>query len=426
MFRLQNNEALISSSNNIFSPQNIKPNDSKKNLISDNIKYPMLNSVNKKVKRIRKYLSNSQPKLFSLIDIDEKKTNSKGLSIPNIYKKYDENELKTIFLRKIKNKNQKIKLESEKKSNKTYLNKTQIIPNQNEIIEKYKIKKVKKNKNQEKKITEINTKKYLETIASRKMRLYKPKIWDNLDETINLQQRDLFMPKGFELYEKIIKKAAYNNIKNLSIEEKNLNSGKTKYIPIRHKIKKNMSESDIFHQKKNKDYDKLINNHKRDFQNSDIFNIKNNIENINKSGEKSFFKKYDNNLKYTTSRESKSEWKPKSLKPNLLNYSSINYNILNPNTHNVSKTKEEIKKECEKINNIENYTHKQKSLCEFIDLSRVFAPNCNNDFIDILKKNPKACYKKNNICSEYYDIHGHYKNLCDKPFSKPKFFGGEL
>ncbi len=118
--------------------------------------------------------------------------------------------------------------------------------------------------------------------------------------------------------------------------------------------------------------------------------------------------------------------KPKSLKPNLLNYSSINYNILNPNTHNVSKTKEEIKKECEKINNIENYTHKQKSLCEFIDLSRVFAPNCNNDFIDILKKNPKACYKNNNICSEYYDIHGHYKNLCDKPFSKPKFFGGEL
>ena len=117
MFRLQNNEDLISSSNNIFSPQNIKPNDSKKNLISDNIKYPMLNSLNKKVKTIRKYLSNSQPKLFSLIDIDEKKTNSKGLSIPNIYKKYDENKLKTIFLRKIKNKNQKIKLESEKKSN---------------------------------------------------------------------------------------------------------------------------------------------------------------------------------------------------------------------------------------------------------------------------------------------------------------------
>ena len=59
MFRLQNNEALISSSNNIFSPQNIKPNDSKKNLISDNIKYPMLNSVNKKVKRIRKYLNHT-------------------------------------------------------------------------------------------------------------------------------------------------------------------------------------------------------------------------------------------------------------------------------------------------------------------------------------------------------------------------------
>ena len=180
-----------------------------------------------------------------------------------------------------------------------------------------------------------------------------------------------------------------------------------------------MSESDIFHQKPKVNYDNgLMKKNKKYYQNSDIFHLKNDIENIKKSGEKSYFKEYDNRFKYTSARESHSEWDPKILKPNLMNHSSTQYNILNPSQKNNSKTKTEIKNECNKINPNEGYTNKQKSLCEFIDLSRVSAPNVNYNYIRIMKINPRACYKRNNFCSEYYDIYGQYKNICDKPFSK--------
>ena len=421
MFRLKNNDDLLFFNKNFSISPHIENNIIKKsNRYSKNIniKYPLLNIIPNQKINIKKFQSSSQPKLFSLIDIDDKKTNSKGPTIPNTKKRYIEKELnKLLHTKKIKIK-EEINIDSKEnfKNEKSYLNKTQIIPKSNDLMNKYSLSKSKSQ--DELKILNSEKQKYIETIASRKKRLYKPNLWDNSDEKINKNQRDKWMPKGFELFENIINKAVKNNIKNLSIEEKNSN-GKIKYIPIRYKYRQNMSESDIFHQKPKVNYDNgLMKKNKKYYQNSDIFHLKNDIENIKKSGEKSYFKEYDNRFKYTSARESHSEWDPKILKPNLMNHSSTQYNILNPSQKNNSKTKNEIQNECNKINPNECFTNKQKSLCEFIDLSRVSAPNVNYNYIRIMKINPRACYKRNNFCSEYYDIYGQYKNICDKPFSK--------
>ena len=421
MFRLKNNDDSLFFNKNFSKSPHIENNLIKKsNRYSKNIniKYPLLNIIPNQKINIKKFQSSSQPKLFSLIDIDDKKTNSKGPTIPNTKKRYIEKELnKLLHTKKIKIK-EEINIDSKEnfKNEKSYLNKTQIIPKSNDLMNKYSLSKSKSQ--DELKILNSEKQKYIETIASRKKRLYKPNLWDNSDEKINKNQRDKWMPKGFELFENIINKAVKNNIKNLSIEEKNSN-GKIKYIPIRYKYRQNMSESDIFHQKPKVNYDNgLMKKNKKYYQNSDIFHLKNDIENIKKSGEKSYFKEYDNRFKYTSARESHSEWDPKILKPNLMNHSSTQYNILNPSQKNNSKTKNEIQNECNKINPNECFTNKQKSLCEFIDLSRVSAPNVNYNYIRIMKINPRACYKRNNFCSEYYDIYGQYKNICDKPFSK--------
>ena len=426
MFRLKNNDDFLIFNTNISKSPDIKKNEiksSKRHSQENNLKYPLLNIIPDKTKNIKKLQSSSLPKLFSLIDTDDKKINSKGPTIPDTKKRYTEKELNNILsMKKIKIKHT-INLSSKEnsKNEKSNLNKTQIIPKSNDLINKYNISKSKSQ--EELKILNPEKQNYIEKIASRKKRLYKPNLWDNSEEKINKKQRDKWMPKGFELFENIMNKAAKNNIKNLSIEEKNSN-GKIKYIPIRYKYRQHMSESDIFHQKPSIDYnnDLLIKKNIRYFQNSDIFHLKNDIENIKKSGEKSYFKNYDNSLRYTSARESNSEWDPKILKPNLMNHSSIKYNILNPSQKNNSKTKNEIQNECNKINPNECFTNKQKSLCEFIDLSRVSAPNVNYNYIRIMKINPRACYKRNNFCSEYYDIYGQYKNICDKPFSNPKFF----
>ena len=426
MFRLKNNDDLLFFNKNFSKSPHIENNLIKKsNRYSKNIniKYPLLNIIPNQKINIKKFQSSSQPKLFSLIDIDDKKTNSKGPTIPNTKKRYIEKELnKLLHTKKIKIK-EEINIDSKEnfKNEKSYLNKTQIIPKSNDLMNKYSLSKSKSQ--DELKILNSEKQKYIETIASRKKRLYKPNLWDNSDEKINKNQRDKWMPKGFELFENIINKAVKNNIKNLSIEEKNSN-GKIKYIPIRYKYRQNMSESDIFHQKSLINYENYLfmKKNKKYYQNSDIFHLKNDIENIKKSGEKSYFKNYDNSLRYTSARESNSEWDPKILKPNLMNHSSIKYNILNPSQKNNSKTKIEIKNECNKMYPNESYTNKQKSLCEFIDLSRVSAPNVNNNYIRIMKINPRACHRRNDFCTEYYDIHSQYKNICDKPFSNPKFF----
>ena len=50
----------------------------------------------------------------------------------------------------------------------------------------------------------------------------------------------------------------------------------------------------------------------------------------------------------------------------------------------------------------------------------------NKDYLEMYSKDKRVFGKRNDICSDYYDIFGCYKNLCDKPFAKFKVIQGEL
>ena len=131
--------------------------------------------------------------------------------------------------------------------------------------------------------------------------------------------------------------------------------------------------------------------------------------------------------KYTVSRESNSQWHPKHSMPTLLNYSSSERHLLNPAIKNIGNTKQDLqKKYSEVMYDYKSLCHRQKSLCEFIDLSRVSAPHLNKDYLDMYSKDNKIFKKRSEICSDYYDIYGCYKNLCDKPFQPFKVITGSV
>jgi hypothetical protein len=77
------------------------------------------------------------------------------------------------------------------------------------------------------------------------------------------------------------------------------------------------------------------------------------------------------------------------------------------------KTKEEIYKE-----HNGSPANRQKSLCEFIDLARVFSPNENKEYMKALQKSNTAFNTNSNICANYQDLHKMYGSLCEKPFVK--------
>ena len=89
---------------------------------------------------------------------------------------------------------------------------------------------------------------------------------------------------------------------------------------------------------------------------------------------------------------------------------------------NTSQTKESIIKEMKKVSDIYNPTHKQKGLTEFIELSRVSAANINVDYTKAINDDPNIFRKRNNLSTEFYDIFGHYRNICEKPFQKLNIF----
>ena len=156
------------------------------------------------------------------------------------------------------------------------------------------------------------------------------------------------------------------------------------------------------------------------YQDSDIFNLRKDMNIIKKSGENSFFKETQRkkgNI-YNANNETLLGWKLRKPLPSFLNYTSTKYHLLNREMMNTGKTKENIIKEVKKISEDFNPTHKQKGLTEFIDLSRVSAPNINEDYNKAIKDDPNVFKKKNNFSSEYYDIYNQYNSLCEKPFQK--------
>lgn len=392
------------------------------------------------------YRHNSQPKLFSLIDIKDK-YHSKTTSVPNQYKRKIYSNINKLLYNKNNeiNKIPQIEYELIIDSKNKINNKSMLIIDKKEekenIDNKNKLKKLQRNKSQ----GNIDSKDYRiqSALVSRKEKIYRPYFWDNVDNSeIKKKQRDIMMPKGYEFYEKNLKNLNQNYIKNNYVKRNviKMKNGKNQSVESEHILIRKLNrwkqyQSDIFflkgkennEEKKNENIIKLTNNKLKNLYKqteSDIFNLKKGDKNIReKSGEYSYFRKLDKSendkkVSYNMNNETLLGWKLRAPLPSLYNYSSTKYNLLNTDIKNIGNTKENIFNESKKISINYNPIHKQKSLCEFIDLCRVSAPNINNDYNKAIKENPNVFKRKNDISSEFFDIYNKYNSICDKPFQK--------
>ena len=152
----------------------------------------------------------------------------------------------------------------------------------------------------------------------------------------------------------------------------------------------------------------------KDYHESDIFNQNEKISSY-KTSEKYTVTEYKNLEKpYTVSSRSNSEWIALNANPSLLNHSSTNFHPLNPGIKNISKTKENIMK-FESFNPI----HRQKMLCEYIDVTRVGCPNPAKEFRQVYKENKFLFNKTSDLCSNFLDNHNrNYKVILKPPFKK--------
>ena len=432
-----------------------------------------LNSQNTSTtKKSRLFSSNSyaiqfRPKLFSLLDIDDKITNSRGTSLPIQFKRLTEEEktrhfgfsyrqdqnykltliknfLNNMHPSKYKNnnKNKTSYTKSSEENDKNNLfeenNKTQIKnsknsdnkkleikisnSNQNKIFEKNIDKDGKENEKNEKNAN--NNKKKINIIKS------KSKTESNENKLKIKNRNDYWLPKGYPNYEILV-----NNPK-LLIKKINNDVFAGKFPDYSLKVIKQKSyDSDIFFNKpknnKENSYNKKIKQH--NYLTSDIFNLKYEEENLLKTSENFLFKIKPKDYYYIT-RESHSKWSPKSSIPTLVNCPSIEYNILSPGKKNITPTRDKVlteienkkkkymeekkldKKVIENVNYM-NPIYRQKGLAEFIDITRNGGNNSGKDFVECYAKNPRCFCKNDETCSTFYNSYLFYKDICKKPFA---------
>lgn len=410
-------------------------------------------------------------KQFSLLDINDKITNSKGTSLPNQYKRLTQDEINKQFgmdkligwrynkllinryLRRIQtskniintkniiDKNElpnienkidynesKIKSISQPKTSRNKesrsindyyeneKNSNNIINNiSHNLINNYNIN----NKNNSEKKEQINNKMNLMN--------HKTQNNENIKQYIypSTKRNDRWMPKNFQNYDLLVKNpnVLLNKLKDDSKKRK------VQFLTCK-EIKQKMNETDIFYVKSKKIMKNIINektNNSNLYTDSDIFSMKNDIVNLSKCGETYLFKS-KLKKKYTSANESNSKWEPSSNLPNLVNYTSKEYNILCPDKKYYNKTKQKILEECKnKIKNISgqdmffNPTHKQKGLSEFIDITQNGSGNPGREFVKSFKENPLCFQQNSDVCATYGDVHLEYKSTCTRPFIKDRF-----
>ena len=378
---------------------------------------------------------------FSLLDINDKVTNSRGTSLPIQYKRLTSKEVKELFnIEKLENykKFQKMKynsmknifLEKNKIANKTkhqnIINKknfeknyeTDIINNKTDICDninnntnysciKNEIKKIKKD-------NIIISKRPQTSKANNRKKIIFEEEKKNNEKTYKI--KDIWKPLNYEEYEEMV------NDKKKLIKKMQKNPFFTRLTQCSIKeIKEKVNHSDIFFlQKNNKENIDLEHNNnikKKNYNiyfNSDIFNIKNDEINIKKIGEKYLFNN-QNNIKYTSSKESQSSWQNNIYKDPINNFSSKNYNILSPNRKNNFLNKDDIYKSL-----IKKPLNKQKGLGNYMDSANNNSSHFGQEYSKCYKSNPNCFKKVTEICANFGDLFLHYKNMCDQPFHKIK------
>lgn len=218
---------------------------------------------------------------------------------------------------------------------------------------------------------------------------------------------DSLKPGRFSEYERLVK-TSHTNRHNPNFPIVNAKE-----------IKSKMQSSDVFFRKKdNQDIIQCSHSKQKalDYQDSDIFNHKNNLISNNKSGEP-YMIKDPKKVYYSITSKSNSEWHTKNSVPTLLNYTSAEYHLLNPGIKNISKTKKDIVESAGMF----NPTYRQKSICEFIDLTRVGVPNPNKEYLQAFNKAKFSFGRNTNLCGSYLNVHRMYKNMSDRPFVKKIF-----
>lgn len=215
------------------------------------------------------------------------------------------------------------------------------------------------------------------------------------------QKKDKYLPKGYLEYEQRL------------LNNNNSNKERIYYIKER---KQKANESDILFLKPRSEKESInyINKEKaRTFTiklGSDIFNSKNDLNNLMKSSELYLFKRH--NKQFST--ESNSFWASKVSTPSYMNYPSVEYNILNPTKKNNTKTKEKIYKET-LDKKLMNPIYKQKSISTFYDITKV-GTNRNLTYQKTIEENNKIFYKNNDVCTIQYNNYKNYEGLISKPF----------
>ena len=306
-----------------------------------------------------------EKKLFSLIDINDKITNQRGTTLPAQYQRRNETETNKILTNKENKERQCMTIQAE------------------------------------------STKKRRISSAmpgSRFMKLRK-----------KLDKNDTYLPPHFDYYQQLVENP------KLITESLSINKfyNDNLYNQSAKEIKERSLNSDVFFRKK-LEIDKSINQNEKTnniYMSSDVFYLNKNVPSfeIQKSGEKYYFNSKNCNNKYTGIKESKSEWSDKKTEVvKIKNLTSTKYNILVPCAKGISISRNEAPK----------IYNKTKALSEFIDLTRVPAPNYNPEYQKYLKENKKPFRKVHGMCSDYYDSYGNGKNLYSKPFikeEKPNF-----
>ena len=416
-------------------------------------------------------------KLFSLIDLNEKITNCKGPSLPIQFKRLTSEEIHNLFpdnytnryekLNKLKytsikntlldriikqkennketniiNDKKEANKNNEKKSceiniigkdNNFKENKNKMEPinqkdsNTNEKKEINITKEIDKNKS--KKGEKENVKRPSTSILAYKQ---KPKNYFNTEnvkvnitkeEKKNNNKIDIWKPANYKHYEDSVKDRKvffqgmnknpfFNRLPSCTLKEIQEKAYNTDIFFL--KPPKSSSEFNYF-----KNYMNNIKNHKNNcYYNSDILNIKNDELSLKKIGEKYLFQ-IPQNVKYTSSRESNSEWDSNLPGNSINNCSSKDYNILIPNRINNNMTKEKAYKTLDKINyNKNNPISKQRSVSKFIDLANNKKSNFGIDYMNCFQTNPNCFKKVTELCSSYGDLFLEYKNICQIPFYK--------
>ena len=366
-------------------------------------------------------------KYLSLLNKDEEKINENlpippellsyrgGFSTSNHFKRFTSQELnelfnnknekrknlkqtsiKNAFLKKMKNKKEEIKNES-----------CTIYPRSNEKEAFYKLND---KENKEKKSNKMH-----EILKRPKTAIiYKKRLDYNIDDNKQNQniKTDRWMPSDYRNYEKLVKN------RKLFIEKLKENPF---FARIPHHsvkgIKAKNYYSDIFcvNPQDSKDTKKHTKNNYYDI--SDIFNLINDETNLKKVGEKYLFNS-PQKVKYTTARESNSEWHLELQKNSIQNVPSKEYNILVPTRKNSnSTTTEKIYKNLNDTDFKDNPIRKHKGISNFIDIAHSFASNIGKDYMNCYKINPNCFKKIRETCSCFGDLYLRYKGLIDKPFT---------